>query len=172
MGEMLPGSLRATVVRGGIGGEGEMVFFGSGAEGIEHDSRLHAGEPVGGIDFENPRHVLREIENDGDVAALAGERCAASAAEQRSAELAAERDRGQNIFGIARKHDADGNLAIVGAVGGVESASATVEADIIANSIADVTPNPALNLSTESFGQPLGVHLRGLRLCGRGEIWE
>ena len=82
-----------------------------------------------GIDFENPRHVFGKIEDDGDVAALSGERRAGAAAEQRSAELAAECDRGLNIVGIAREHDADGNLAVVRAVGGVESAGAAVETD-------------------------------------------
>ena len=147
----------AAVVRGGIGREGEMVFFGGGAESVEHDSGLHAGDAAGGIDFENPRHVLGEIEDDGDVAALAGERCAAAAAEQRRAELAAERDRGQNIVGVAGKHDADGNLAVVGAVGGVESASAAVEADF------------TVEFGRESQRARLRlapcVHLRGLRFA-------
>src|SRR5271166_4170338 len=82
------------IVRGGIGGEGEMVFFGGGAKSVEHDSGLHAGDAAGGIDFENPRHVFGEIEDDGDVAALAGQRRAAAATEKRRAEFAAEGDRG------------------------------------------------------------------------------
>jgi hypothetical protein len=110
-----------------------MVLFGGGAESVEDDSGLHAGDAAGGIDFENARHVLGEIENDGDVAALAGERGAAAAAEQRRAELAAERDRCKNVVGIAWEHDADGDLAVVGAVGGVESAGAAIEPDFTAN---------------------------------------
>ena len=143
---------RAAVVRGGVGREGEMVLFGGGAEIVEHDSGLHAGDAAGGIDFENPRHVLGKIEDDGDVAALAGERRAAAAAEQRRAELAAEGDRGQNVVGIAGEHDADGNLAVVGAVGRVESACAAVETDF-----------SAANLCAQGFGQACGIHLRGLR---------
>ena len=84
----------AAVVSGGVGSEGEVVFFGGGAKTVEHDSGLYAGDAAGGIDFENPRHVFGEIENDGDVAALSGERRAAAAAEQRRAELAAECDSG------------------------------------------------------------------------------
>ena len=68
------------------------------------------------------RHVLGEVENDGDVAALAGERGAAAAAEQRRAEFAADGDGGEDVVGIVGKNDADGNLAVVGAVGGVEGA--------------------------------------------------
>jgi hypothetical protein len=116
------------------------VFFCGGAEMVEHDSGLYAGDAAVGIDLENPRHVLGEIENDGYIAALSGEGRAAAAAEQRSSELAAERDRGQNIVGVAGEHDADGDLAVVGAVGGVEGAGAAVEADF------------TRDLSAESFG--------------------
>ena len=48
----------AAIVRGGIGRESEMVFFGGSAEVVEHDSGLNAGNAAGRIDFENPRHVL------------------------------------------------------------------------------------------------------------------
>ena len=82
-----------------------------------------------------------EIEDDGDVAALPGKRCATAAAKQRRAELTAERDRGKNIVGIARKYDSDRNLAVVGAVGRVERAAAAVKADFAAESVA------------QSFGQ-------------------
>ena len=58
------------------------MFFGGVAEVVENDAGLHAGDAAGGIDLENPRHVLGEVEDDGDVAALAGERGAAAAAEQ------------------------------------------------------------------------------------------
>jgi hypothetical protein len=62
----------AAIMRGGIRTESEMVLFGGSAESIKDDSGLHAGDAAGGIDFKNPRHVLREIENYGDVAALSG----------------------------------------------------------------------------------------------------
>ena len=100
-------------MRGGIGPEGKMVFLGCGAEIVEDDSRLHAGDAAGGIDFENPRHVLGEIEDDGDVAALPSQRRAAAAAKQRSAELTAQRDSGENIIIVAREHYSDRNLAVV-----------------------------------------------------------
>ncbi len=62
----------AAIMSGGIGREGEMVLFGGDAEMVEHDSGLNPGDTVGGVDFENPRHVLGKIEDDSDVAALAG----------------------------------------------------------------------------------------------------
>ena len=46
--------------------------------------------------------------------------------------FAAEGDGGENIFFIARNDDADRHLAVIGAVGRVESAAAGVEADFSA----------------------------------------
>ena len=109
------------------------MLFGGGAQMIEDDSGLHAGDAARGIDLENPRHVFGEIEDDGNVAALAGKRRAAAAAEQRRAELAAERNGGEYIVGVARENDTDGHLAVVGTVGRVECASAAVKADFAAN---------------------------------------
>jgi hypothetical protein len=109
------------------------MLFGGGAEMIEHDSGLYAGDAAGRIDFENARHVFGKIKNDGDVAALAGERCAPAAAEKWCAELAAERDRFLNIIGIARENYADRNLAVVGPIGRIEGASAAVEANVFVN---------------------------------------
>src|SRR5580658_6464329 len=130
----------AAAVSCGIRTKGGLVFCGSGAETVEHDSGLHAGNAPGGIDFEDPRHVFGKIEDDGDVAALSGERRASAATEQRGAELAAECDRGLNIVPVAREHYADRNLAVVGAVGGIESTSAAVET------------NFTMNCSTQRFG--------------------
>jgi hypothetical protein len=107
------------------------MLFGGGTKSVEHDSGLHAGDAAGGIDFQNLVHVPGEIENDGDIAALAGERRAAAAAEERRAEFAGERDGCFYVIGIAGKYYSDRNLAIVRTVGRVDSASAAVEADII-----------------------------------------
>jgi hypothetical protein len=141
---------RAAIMTGGIGRESEMVFFGSGAEMVEHNPWFHASDAADGIDFQNPRHVLGEIEDDGNVAALAGEGCASTAAEQWRAEIAAEGDGGENILGIAGNYNANRDLAIVGAVSGVESAGAAIEPDFTANSL------------TQRFRQAQSVDLRGL----------
>ena len=70
----------AAAVSGRVGPKGEVMFFGCGAQTVEHDSGLYAGDAAGRIDFEDPRHVLGKIEDDGNVAALSGERRAAAAA--------------------------------------------------------------------------------------------
>ena len=51
--------------------------------------------------------------------------------------VAADGDGGANVFSVAGNYDADGNLAIVGAVGGVEGAAAFVEANLAAKMAAE-----------------------------------
>jgi hypothetical protein len=70
----------------------------------------------------------------------------------------AQRDGRENVVSIAGKHDADGDLTIVGAVGCVESAAAAVKPDIPAN------------LLTHSFSQTRNIHLH--RLGGASEFGE
>jgi hypothetical protein len=136
---------RAAVVTGWVWSEGQVMFFGSVAEVVEDDSGLHAGEAAIWVDLEDVAHVLREIENHRDVAALSGQRRTASATEKRRAEFAANRDRGDNVVRIARQHYADRDLAVIRAVSGVESAARIVEADVSAN------------ISAQGFVQPQGI---------------
>jgi hypothetical protein len=67
--------------------------------------------------------------------------------------VAAEGNGGEHVFFVARNYDADWDLAIIGAVGCVESAAARVEADLSAKVAAK-----------RSFERG-GVELRG---TGRG----
>jgi hypothetical protein len=60
-------------VGGGIGCEGEVVLLGCSAQIIEDDAGLDARDAARGIDFENARHVLGKVEDDGGVTALSGE---------------------------------------------------------------------------------------------------
>jgi hypothetical protein len=142
----------AALVTGWVGAEGEVMFFGGVAKIVEDDSRLHARDAAGGIDFENPRHVPREIEDDGDIAALAGKRGASPAAEQRGSELAAEGDSGENVVDVAGKHDTDWDLAIVGTVGSVEGTGSGVETNVAGRA--------AANLGAQGFFEPRSVDLR------------
>jgi len=120
----------AAVVRSGVGSEGEVVFFGGVAKSVEHDSGLHAGDAAGRVDFENLIHIAGKIEDNRDVAALSGKRGTAAAAEERGVEFTAERDCGDYVFNVAGKNYADGNLAVVGTIGGIEGAAGGVEPDI------------------------------------------
>jgi hypothetical protein len=46
--------------------------------------------------------------------------------------FAAEGDRGENVFGIARDDDSDGNLTVVRTVGRIQGAAAGVKTDLSA----------------------------------------
>jgi hypothetical protein len=105
-----------------------MLFRGV-AQMVEHNAGLHAGDTAYGIDLEDLSHVLCEVEDDRDIAALSRERSASSAAENGSTEIAADGKRGENVVGIVREHDPNRNLAIVGAVGGVKGPRAAIKAD-------------------------------------------
>jgi hypothetical protein len=110
-----------------------VVLFGGVAKVIEHDAGLYASDAAPGIDLKNAGHVLGEIQHDGDVAALPGERGSGPTAEQGRTEFATNRNCGEDVVGIARKNYADRDLAVVGAVGGVEGAAAVVKANVAAN---------------------------------------
>src|SRR5579884_4448433 len=73
----------AAVVAGGIGSKGQMMFFGGVAEMVQNDSRLHSGRAALGVDLQNLSHVLREIEDDRNVAALSSQRRATTTTEER-----------------------------------------------------------------------------------------
>jgi hypothetical protein len=51
--------------------------------------------------------------------------------------VAAQGNRGENVFFVAWNYDADRNLAVIGAVGCIESAAARVEADLSAKVAAE-----------------------------------
>jgi hypothetical protein len=112
---------------------------------IQNYSGLDSRDAVLGIDLEDISHVLREVENDRYVAALSGERGAAAATEKRSAELVADGDGGEDVVGVTRENYADGDLAVVRTVRGIEGAAAVVEFHV------------AADLSSQGFVQPQGI---------------
>ena len=135
---------------GGIRAKRQVILLGGVAEMVENDSGLHACDSARRIDLEDLRHVLREIENDGDIAALPGERSSSTAAEQWRAELAAESDCSENVVGVARKHNSDRDLTIVRSVGRIKSTALIVETDVTAEILA------------QGFGKSQGISERGL----------
>src|SRR5215470_4704664 len=85
---------RAAAVGRRIGAEGQFVLLGAGAQRIENDTRLNPGEAALRNDVEDPVHVLREVEDDGDVTTLPGEARARAARQYGRTELSAHGDRG------------------------------------------------------------------------------
>src|SRR5262249_40608192 len=77
--------------------------------------------------------VLRQVHDDGHVAALAGEAGAAAAREDRRAVRPAHLHGGLDIVRVAGNDDANRHLPVVGGVGGVERAAAGIETNFAAN---------------------------------------
>jgi hypothetical protein len=135
----------AAVVTRGIGRESQVMFLGGIAKMVEHNTRLHPSDAAGWVNLKDIRHVLGKIQDDGDVAALAGKGRTSAPAQKRRFEFAAQRNCGENVIGIAGENDSDGDLAIIRSVGGVERAGSVIEADI------------ASNLRSQRFSQPSGI---------------
>jgi hypothetical protein len=115
------------------------------AEVVENDAVLAAGDAAVRIDLKDARHVLREVEDDGDVAALSGEGSAAASTEHRSVEFAGEGECGEDVVGVVRENYANGDLAVVGSVGRVEGARAVVKSNVSCQS--------AAKLFAQGFGE-------------------
>jgi hypothetical protein len=64
--------------------------------------------------------------------------------------VSAEGNGGENVFFVARNYDSDRNLAVIGAIGCIESATARVEADFSAK------------VAAERGFKSRGVELRGM----------
>ena len=124
----------AAVMGGRVGCKSELMKLGAIAQGIEDHAGLNASKPALGIEFQNLVHVGGEVQDDGDIATLSGKAGSRAARQHGRAKLSARRHGRDYVFSVARHHQADGNLAIVRAIGGVERAAATIEAHLPAQS--------------------------------------
>ena len=106
-----------------------MKFFGCGPQAIKYYARFDASQFALWINVNDARHVFRKIEDDRNVAALSCEGCSAAPTENWRAIFSRGRDRGNNIVSIARKHDANRDLAIIRGIRRIESAAAIIEAN-------------------------------------------
>ena len=114
-------------VRRGIRTKGEVIFLCGIPQVVANDAGLNASDPARRIDFDQVVHVFGKIEQDSHVAALAGETRAATSRKNGSAKGSAKRDRFLDILRIARNDHADRRLTVIGAIGRVESSTATIE---------------------------------------------
>ena len=120
---------RVVRVGGGIGAKGEAVLVGGVTEPVEDCAGLDPSVLVVRVERDDAIQIFCAVEHDGDVAALAGEAGSTSPSENWRAVAAADGYRVHDIFGGFWNHDADRNLPVVGAIGGVEGAGTSVEAD-------------------------------------------
>src|SRR5581483_7865101 len=118
---------------------------GRSAEVVEDDARLDARRPRRRVDREHAIQVLREVDDDRDVRALAGEARPAAAREHRRAVVAADRHRRDDVVDRPRDHDPDRHLPVVRAARRVEGAIPRPE------------PHLALELAAEVALEPVAV---------------
>jgi hypothetical protein len=120
---------RAVCVRRRIGPERQPVPLGGVPQIVEDGSGLYACAAAPGVDLQHAVHVFREIEADGDIAALARQAGAAATAEHGRPIVSACRQRALHVFDVAGNDDADRRLPVIGPVGRVQRAAAAIEPD-------------------------------------------
>ena len=139
---------RAVIVRGRVGSKNETELFDFLLQFIQDKTRLDPRQLALHVNLEHAIHVLREINDHRNVAALSRQARPAAATGDRRAELAAGRDGGYDIAAVARDHHTDRNLAIIRAVGRIKSAVPIAEAHFATDSGAQCALERAgINLS-------------------------
>ena len=113
---------RAVIVCGRIGRERQVITLGGVPQTIENNARLHARPPRVRIEGDDAVHVLRTVDDDRDVATLAGEAGAAAASDDRRAVTAADAHGRDDVIGVAREDDAQRHLAVIRSVRRVQGA--------------------------------------------------
>ena len=97
---------------------------------IEYNARLNSCEPAIGINLEDLVHVFRKIQHDGYIAALPRQACPSSTRQDGRLVLFAGGSGCDHVIRIARDDQADRNLAVVGSVGGIQSAAPAIEPNL------------------------------------------
>src|SRR5579859_4365074 len=119
---------RAPAMRRGIGAKRQMVKLGALAQAVQNQPGLNPRHSGVLIDLQNSVHVFGEIHYHSDVAALSGQARAASSRQNGRAICLACGYRGDHVVAVARNHQPNGNLAIVGGIRGVKRTTTAVEA--------------------------------------------
>src|SRR5580698_10688105 len=103
----------AAIMSRRIGPESQMMFLSRVAQMVEDHTGLNSGDAARRIDFHNLRHVLRTVEHHGAVAALPCKRSASATAQDGRTQLPGQRDRGNDVFHVARQNYSDRDLPVV-----------------------------------------------------------
>ncbi|HLX59200.1 MAG TPA: hypothetical protein VKR83_19455 [Ktedonobacteraceae bacterium] len=115
-----------------------MRALGGVAQHIQDNAGLDAGDLLPRINLEDGAHVPGHVDDDGAIAALPGQAGSTAARQQRNSIAPAERDSLDDILYAAGKHDADGHLTVVGAIGRVERPAPLIKAHLAADAGAQV----------------------------------
>src|SRR2546426_11650324 len=92
--------------------------------------------PLLRVDLEHPVHVPGEVQDEGAIDGLAGERGPAAPREERHLVLPRDLDSRLDVVRIAGDHDTDRLHLIHGRVGGVEKAGDRIEANVARDNLA------------------------------------
>jgi hypothetical protein len=120
-------------MRGRVGSEREVVLLSGLAHSIANHARLNRGCPPGSVQRHDVVEIFREINDNGNVAALPGKAGATAAPQNGDTTLAAGLRGRHDIIDGARNDDAHWHLPVYGQVGGIERATASVEPDFSCN---------------------------------------
>ena len=117
-----------TGMRRRIGRVGKLMQLGSVAQAVENDAGFDTSKLGARVNRGERVHVPRVIKDNGDVDALAGEAGARTTRKNGGAGGTAGGQCGLHVGRVARKDDADGELAVVRRVSSVKSARAWIKA--------------------------------------------
>ncbi len=126
------------IVRGGRGGEGEIVLVRLIARLIEHEARLDARHPTLRARFEDGIRVFGGIQDHRGAEALTGEARPTASGEQGGAAGMAYGDGRHDACGMPWDHAADGGLPVVRCIGGMQRKRSRFEAGFASDVVAGV----------------------------------
>ena len=126
--ESLP-SIPPSVVRRRVRPEGEVVPLRGGAQVVEDDTGLDAGDPTHRVQIHDPIEVARYVDDDGRVGRLTGQTGAAATERDGGVVFGADADDGGEVVSVERPYDTNRELAVVGRIGRVERPVAGSERD-------------------------------------------
>jgi hypothetical protein len=117
-------------VRRRIGTERKVVRFCRVAQRIKDHTGLNPGDTLNRIDFQDPIHVLGEVEHNRDVATLPGQAGAGASRQNWRAVPPANRNRRDDVLVVPRYDKPDWDLTVVRTIRRVQRSTATVESDL------------------------------------------
>ena len=126
----------------GIGSECQPARLGGFAEAVQHDAGLDARGRALRVHLQDPIHRLREIEYHPLVTRLPGQTGTATACHDGRTMAPDDLHRERHIRRVARQHDAEWNLPVIGCIGAVQCTAAGVEPHVARESCAKLRLEP------------------------------
>jgi hypothetical protein len=132
-----------------------MMWFGSGAQVIQHKSRLHPGVISLGIQLEYMVQILRHVEDNGHVAALAGQACSSAPCKPRRVMVTANCYRLNDVYDAPGYHYPDRHLTVIGSVSRIQCTAPIIKPDFAFHCGGQIFREPG-------YIYPAGVYVFGI----------